>query len=373
MNLTQAAVYQLEIPLTGAFTSSHGAKSTVPTTLAVVTDESGTIGIGTSDPSAASKYYSDTADTFADLQHSVLPKILETQPKSPNELTEVLNQHASVREAYLAAEMAYLDVFGKRTGQSISDILGGRLRDVEELNGWVGVGTPEEMVAEAIEFRDIGFTGLKMKLEGEVAPDLERLQAVCSAVGSDMQVRVDANTAYSVEAAIEVAKAMESLPITHFEQPIAGEDIDGLQQITESTSTTIMADEAVRTFDELLTVLNRGAADRVKLKIMRLGGIRKADFAIKVADLYGISCVVGHGYCSLPGQSAEVQVTTANSNVFQPVETVGSHKIDEEPFETVHNVGDHSMTLVDAPGLGVELREDLLDDFVEEAAGIDRA
>lgn len=366
LELTDVAIHRLHIPLRKSFETSHGAKSSVPTTLCVLRTSEGAYGIGTSDPSSSSSYYSTPEETVDDLRDGIAPALLDAQPSNPNALRSVLTDAGTVREAQLAAEMAYLDLYGKQTGQSISAMLGGRLRATEPLNGWVGIHDPKTMASMAEEMRDVGFTGLKIKLSGEVDDDLDRVRAVCEAVGQDMQVRADANTAFDVSSAIELAKAMEELPVTHFEQPIDGDDIDGLRRITASTSTTIMSDEAVTDLPSLLDVLDARAADRIKLKIMRLGGIARTDLAIRIAEIRGIECVVGHGYCTLPGASAEAQVTAANGNVFRPIETVGSHKIADEPFTSVHDIDEHSMRLGDAPGLGVELEEERLDDFVEE-------
>lgn len=93
--------------------------------------------------------------------------------------------------------------------------------------------------------------------------------------------------------------------------------------------------------------------------------------AIAAAELHGLSCIVGHGFCTLPAASAEVQVTTANRNVILPVETVGTLKIAEEPFQSQHSISNGTLDLVDAPGLGVSLLESELPKFVTESVTVD--
>lgn len=369
--ISEATAYRLSIPLAGEFEMSHGTSSAIPTFLVVLRTTDGKLGIGTADPVPSSAFHSSEDSIFSDLQHELLPELVSDPPVNPNECVNRIADTEVAKEAALATEMAFLDLYGKQTGQSIAAMLGGQLRQQEPLNGWVGIADPKTMAAEASEFATAGFTGLKIKISGHIDEDIDRIRAVWDAVGEKMQVRVDANAAYTVSEALELATAVEDVPLTHFEQPIDGADIEGLKQITEAIDIPVLADEAVRTKTGLVSVLRSHAADRVKLKIISLGSIFDVHSAIAAAELHGLSCIVGHGFCTLPAASAEVQVTTANRNVILPVETVGTLKIAEEPFQSQHSISNGTLDLVDAPGLGVSLLESELPKFVTESVTVD--
>jgi L-alanine-DL-glutamate epimerase-like enolase superfamily enzyme len=202
---------------------------------------------------------------------------------------------------------------------------------------------------------------MKIKFDGTAETDVQRARAVIDEVGDEAAVRADANEAYDLETAIEVGQALEDLPLVHFEQPIPGDDLNSLKELTESTSTTIMADECLTDIDQVRKALALGAADRLKLKILRLGGVMNTRIALDYAQLHGIECVVGHGFCLSPAASAEIQLVASHANVFGAAETVGPLKMATEPFDPVIDMSSGSVTLSDEPGLGVELVDDELE------------
>jgi L-alanine-DL-glutamate epimerase-like enolase superfamily enzyme len=374
MDLASAAVRRLEIPLEGSYAISDGATASIYSMLVVLETADGERGIGTADVTGNHPIPQTVDGIQSSLVDELLPAVLEEQPEHPNALHRLLDEFPHYGNAKCALEMAYLDLYCRRRGQSIADFLGGRLRDEEPLNAWVGVDTPEAMAAEADEWRRRGFTSLKMKADGDVQRDIARIEAVCDAVGDEMAVRVDANEGYgSLEEALETCRAIEDRPIAHFEQPLPRDDREGLVALTDATSVPIMADEPILRLQDAYDFLSAGAGDRLKFKILKQGGVVRVREMLDVARAAGVDCVVGHGFCTSPAASAELQLTATHGSVFRPVESVGTLKLADEPFTPRLSIEDGTATVPDGDGLSVTLADgDVLDGVTADAVELER-
>ncbi|MFB6160241.1 MAG: mandelate racemase/muconate lactonizing enzyme family protein [Haloferacaceae archaeon] len=364
MRLNDFDVVQFEVPMRGNYASSkHAALSTMESVLVTLETADGARGIATADPSPG--YSRQTPGDVAAEVERALPAVLDDPPTHLNGLRDRLDGVEGVGpNTAFAVETAFLDLYGREHGLGVADLFGGTDREEEPLNAWVGIDDPGAMADEAAEWLDRGFTSCKLKLSGDLEADVARLRRVTERVGDRMAVRADVNGGYDdVEAAIELAQSAEPLGLAHLEQPVPQGNLDGLARLTESTSTTIMADEPVTDLDALFEILRRGAADRVKLKTLRLGGLRACQAAIDVAAAAGVQPVVGHGFCLSPAAAAELALVAANDAVFRPVETVGPLKMAEEPFEPALSMEDGTVRLPDGPGIGVRLDDDALEQF----------
>jgi L-alanine-DL-glutamate epimerase-like enolase superfamily enzyme len=86
----------------------------------------------------------------------------------------------------------------------------------EQLSGWVAEGIPR----------------VKLKVGREPWRDVERVAGVRSVVG-DAQIFVDANGAYSLKQALELARGFVELGVVWFEEPVSSDDLDGLRFVRE--------------------------------------------------------------------------------------------------------------------------------------------
>jgi L-alanine-DL-glutamate epimerase-like enolase superfamily enzyme len=367
MDIVSAEVHELQIPLNKPVSSSYSSGSdeifdTMTSSLVILQTRDGARGIGTAD--AVPNYsLQDHEEIRQSLTEKLFPAINDYQPQNPNELKRIFRSFDGHMNAKCGLEMAFLDLYCRLRGQSIADLFGGSLNKKERLNAWVGTGTPMDMANQAKEYQNQGFNSLKIKFNGDGENDIKRYFAILEAVGEEMQIRADVNTGYDVETALNVAQELEDYPLTHLEQPVPIEQLEGLKEITESSSLAIMADECVKSTQDVYKILSEEMADRVKLKTLRLGGLMNTSMALDVAQVAGASCVVGHGFCLSPAASAELQLISTSENVLRPAETVGPLKMADEPFEPRLLDENGAVTLPSGPGLGVRLIDNRLSDF----------
>lgn len=117
-----------------------------------------------------------------------------------------------------------------------------------------------------------GSTTAKVKVAEpgqELADDVARVNAVRSVIPT---VRVDANGGWTVEQAVEAARALTADgPLEYLEQPCR--TVAELAEVRRRVEVPVAADESIRRADDPLAVVRAGAADIAVLKVAPLGGI----------------------------------------------------------------------------------------------------
>ncbi|MDL5363834.1 mandelate racemase/muconate lactonizing enzyme family protein [Halalkalicoccus sp. NIPERK01] len=372
MDIRTIDVHRLEIPMKGSYRASVHDFSVMDSVLIVLNTADGERGIGTVDPSPG--YSRQTPSNIENaLINDLLPALIEVTPQSPNKLTELLDTFEGGENAKCGIEMAFLDLYCRQRGHPLAELFGGALRQKESLNAWIGIDAPEKMGEEAKQWRNKGYKSAKLKLSGDLEIDSARIETVCEMVNPNrkgMEVRADANGAYSVSDAINLARSVEHLPLAHLEQPVPFDDLEGLARVSESTSVPVMADECLLSIRHLSSVISLKAANRVKLKPMRLGSLLSTKTGIEIAAAGGRSTVVGHGFGLSPATSTEIQLTASTRGVHRPVESVGPIKMQDEPFEPTITASDGSAVLPTGAGLGVDIVDNKLHSFTTNSTAI---
>jgi L-Ala-D/L-Glu epimerase / N-acetyl-D-glutamate racemase len=126
-----------------------------------------------------------------------------------------------------AVESAAYDLLGKALGVPVWKLVGGKIFDAIAVLGWVMASTAEECSQKAKTYVDSGFDTLKAKVGFGPEKDEEVVCVVRKAVGVKTVLRVDANCIDPREEALESLRRLEPYNIFHYEDPIAGEDLEG--------------------------------------------------------------------------------------------------------------------------------------------------
>jgi L-alanine-DL-glutamate epimerase-like enolase superfamily enzyme len=143
-------------------------------------------------------------------------------------------------------------------------LLGAAEPDPIEVNATVAAADRAGAAAQAAGALTDGFRCLKTKVG--IGDDAGRLAAIRAVVGPDMEIRLDANGAWSVEDALASLRVLEPVGIELCEEPVAG--LEAIARVSASTLVPIAIDESATAgaFDARL-------CDAVCLKIARCGGI----------------------------------------------------------------------------------------------------
>jgi L-alanine-DL-glutamate epimerase-like enolase superfamily enzyme len=183
---------------------------------------------------------------------------------------------ATVSLALAAVDIALWDLRCKRAHAPLYYVAGGAQRRIPIYNtegGWLNF-TTEELVNNAVNAREMGFRGFKVKVgQPHVAEDIARPAAVRRALGPDFEIMIDANQCFTVSEAIRRARAFEQFDLAWFEEPTPAEDIDGHVRLSQSTSLPIAVGESLYHLSHFREYLQRGGSSIVQVDVARIGGI----------------------------------------------------------------------------------------------------
>jgi muconate cycloisomerase len=201
--------------------------------------------------------------------------------------------------ARCALELAVLDAACRRAGKPLSAVT--QLlapdhfepKDAVRYSGAIMSARGFKARLSAWAMRLYGFRQLKVKVGIEGHDDPARLRVIRRIVGNGMDVRVDANEAWTPEEAAERIRALEPHGITSVEQPLPHSAAGRLRELRDRVKTPIMLDESLCSQVDAQRAVAGGLCDLFNLRLSKCGGfiatLRLAQFAAR----NGLGCQLG--------------------------------------------------------------------------------
>jgi muconate cycloisomerase len=360
MKIADVSVGVVAVPLRGSYTTAHGMLATQRSVVTRVETDQGLVGWGNVDPAPG---YSEMSveGVVASVGAALGPALRGLDALN---VTAAVGRLEEARprdnEARALLEMALLDLKGQALGVPVWSLLGGRVRERIALNAWIGAVPAEQAAREGAEWCERGFRSAKIKVGGRFEDDLARVAAVREAVGGRMSLRVDANEGLDVAGAIRLAQALAPYDLALFEQPVERRDLAGMARVRRASPMPIMADESVRDGRSVIEIIRQGAADLIKVKVMKQGGLLRTLQLAAIAEGAGLGVVLGHGFGLWVSTLAEVHVAAASPAIIEGCEAVGPLKMAGEVVADPPSIARGSVEVPASPGLGVRVDEALL-------------
>jgi D-arabinonate dehydratase len=135
-----------------------------------------------------------------------------------------LAKHCVLTQAIAAVDNASWDALGKALRQPVYKLLGGyrdRVR-VLAIGGYVMAGkTLDDLATEIEYYKAHGVLGMKLKVGHlSVGQDIERAHFARKVAGPDFHLCTDSNQAWTVEQAMQFARAVQDLNLAWLEEPV---------------------------------------------------------------------------------------------------------------------------------------------------------
>ncbi|MCW3818208.1 hypothetical protein ONA91_27530 [Micromonospora sp. DR5-3] len=262
--------------------------------------------------------------------------------------------------AKCAVDVALHDLLGRALGVSVGVLWGQRRRESIEL-GWIVSGQTAGEVADAVaEGHALGYRAFKVKVGlHREAEDAAVVRAVREAA-PDAALWVDANQAYTVDAALRMARRLADLDVTAFEQPLPANDVAGLRRLREASPVPVALDESLRHPSDLATFVKLDAVDVAIAKVQRSGGLTLSRRLCALAEDAGVR-LMGSGLTDSDlGLAASVHLFAAYG-IDTPVDLNGRQFL-ESSYATgaTVQVRDGVAQVPTGPGLGVDVDESVV-------------
>ena len=285
---------RISLPLRTPFKTALRTVDAVDDVVVRVVADDGQVGYGEAPPTAVI-----TGDTLGSIACAVKdfirPALVGMDVEDLDAVMAKL-QGCMVKNtsAKAAVDMAVLDLWGKRWGAPLYQLLGGARRCFQT-DITISVNSIDQMVSDSLDAVRRGYRTLKIKVGKEGVQDVARIAAIRKAVGPEVLLRVDANQGWDARQSVAIISAMEDqgLDIELVEQPVKAHDLEGMRYITQRVQTPILADESVFSPADAIHIIQSGAADLINIKLMKTGGIWPALKICDIAELYGVECMIG--------------------------------------------------------------------------------
>lgn len=347
-------------PYVRPFGISSGS-SDVLTSLFVEVTAAGQVGYGEASPMTAY-----TGETLGGL-HSAVDDLL-APALTGHPLHGIAHAHAvmdaAVRNQQLAKaalDIALHDLVATSAGLPVHALLGGAARGTVPIAWVIGLGGIDEVVKEANEYAARGFTHIKVKGGEDPARDLELVRALADALPEGVQTLLDANEGYSRSDALPALLDMDDAGLDMVEQPLPRWDLPGLAELRQRLRMQVMADESVQSIHDALAVIRAEAVDVINIKVLKVGGLYRAQQVAALAEAAGIAVKVGSmpelGVATLAGLHLAASAPAGSI----PADLVGPMMVEGDlSAPEVFDAGMGGfLTLSEVPGLGHQLAGDL--------------
>ncbi|MBI3678804.1 MAG: mandelate racemase/muconate lactonizing enzyme family protein [Acidobacteria bacterium] len=310
----------------------------------------------------------------------------------------IFSNHQRMGGGYSAVDMALHDIAGKVYGVPAWRLIGSKYRDRIRIYCDTTESKDPGIYAERFKRRkQMGFTFFKMDLGTRLVADkpdavndrrvatqkgleymCEYIQAVRDAIGWEAPLAADHFGPLTVNDSIRYARAFEKYNLAWAEDMIqvghlgpggdAPKDWRGYKELKEATTTPIATGESLFGLEEgFKDLIDHRAIDVIHPDPLTAGGIRETRRIADYASMNGVETAI-HFAGSPVGCMASVHMAATLKDML----AMENHAVDipwwgdlaAGPSKPIVNSG--YISVPDAPGLGVELNEDVVKQHIRK-------
>jgi muconate cycloisomerase len=313
MRIAELKTYLVRIPLCKPFRHASYTRTSTDNIIVRCVLEDGTIGFGEGVPR---EYV--TGETTESALELLQQSDLRSQLEPCGDFTRAVaiaqrlqlkpiagdERRCRGNAARCALEMALLDTYGRRFGQSLSSVVNMVAPDLLEAKPWVRYSGAITTGALGFKIRMAalgmwlyGFKQIKVKVGIAGHDDVARLRSIRKRVGKKMDVRIDANEAWSSRDVVQRILELRPFDISAVEQPVPHEDVACLAEVRKEAGLPLMLDESLCGEVDAERAADGGWCDLFNIRLSKCGGfipsLRLAQFARARGLGYQLGCQIG--------------------------------------------------------------------------------
>lgn len=361
MKITAIKTFPVSVPLKPEYQmiSALGQHKVSKYLIVRVETDAGIEGVG--EATVIPRWSGETVwSAQAIVEHFFAPRLLGIDPFDVDAVQREMDLAAQGNWfAKSAIDMACWDIQGRERNKPVYQLLGGPVRsNTIRCRFSMGAYDVERASKRAVELVEKGFTTIKVKVGTILKEDIARVRAVRAAIGSDLDLVVDANCGFDVSTAIEFAKEVVDCRIALFEQPTPRDNYAGLAEVRKETGLKIMADDICFDLNHAQECLRNDACDVISVYPGKNGGLNKSMQIIKLAAEHGVACSIGSNLELDVASAAMCHLVLAHKNMNvenYPGDIMGPDYHDERIVTDPLNIEGPYITIGDGPGLGINV------------------
>ena len=301
------------------------------------------VGLGEGYPD---RFYGETPETMATVMPVLLEAIGEPSVDAAGVDAAAATMASAIRghgAARCAIDIALHDLVGKATGVPAYQ-LRGLSPAIPPTDFTIGIDEPSIVAERAKRAGD--FPALKIKCGGPA--DLATLRAVRDVYAGP--IRVDANTGWTRDDAVDLLPELVDLGVELIEQPFPARAYRDLAWLQERSSLPVVADESCVLPEDLDAL--EGVVAGVNVKLAKCGGIAPAHAMLGEARRRGFKTFLG----CMEETSVGIAGSAVVASLADWVDLDGNLLLADDPFAGLELGPDKVWQLADGPGLDLARR-----------------
>lgn len=273
--------------------------------------------------------------------------------------------------ALSAIDIACWDIMGRALGVPVFELLGGRAHSSVPVyvSRLYALEDLDALADEARGWKAQGFTMMKQRFgfgprDGVrgMRRNEELVRTVREAVGDDVVLAADAYMGWDLHYALEMERRLRPYGLRWIEEPLMPRDIAGYARLCRESETLISSGEHAYTRYGFRELIEQRASDILQPDVNRMGGITEARKVFALAAAHDIP-VVPHS-----NEAHNLHLVTSHLNApfaeyFPDVEPDTGNELFWKLFDGCTEAVDGHVRLERRPGLGIELRRDVVADL----------
>jgi galactonate dehydratase len=276
---------------------------------------------------------------------------------------------AALSAALSGIDIALWDILGKAVGRPVYQLLGGKCRDKVRVFANVSGNSLAERAASARAAVAQGYTSLRttpffagweqQTPTQYIGSAVAIAAAIREAVGDTIDLGLEIHRNLGPDEAILLARELAPLRILYYEDPVAPESLEALRYVARHVNLPIATGERCYNLYQFKELLDTGTVAQIRPDLSLAGGFTQCKKIAALAEAAFVG-IFPHLMGSVVNLAAYTQFGAAIPN-YLLMEGQASllHELVEEPLLPENGF----ITAPDRPGIGVELREELLAKF----------
>ncbi len=305
-------------------------------------EHDGTAGFGEAAPVT---YYGQSLESVESTLERIQsePELLGRDPFQVVPIVErLIRRFPDQRATVAAVDAALHDWIGRKLGLPVWRLIGLDATQTPPTSMTIGIDEPD-LIARKLE-QAADFSALKIKVGTEQD---EQTLSIIREAAPRKSLRLDANTAWTPENALQRISDLARFELELIEQPLEPRQYDALRQLHERSPVPIFVDEDSVTAEDLPALA--GCVMGVNIKLAKCGGIREALRMIHVARAFELKVMLG---CMVE-TSLGIAAATHIASLVDVVDLDGHLLLADDPFNALRLEGDRVLPR-DRPGLGAD-------------------
>ena len=271
INIASIELREIRLRLKEPFRISSGVVHERRILLLRLTDKSGATEWAECVAGETPNYSYETIDTASlAIRQWLAPRVLGVEFTHPKDVFAALDRNiAGHNMAKAAIEMGCWGLFARKTGESLSHVLGGTRTQVPT---GISIGiqsNPNALVERAMRARADGYRKIKVKIQP--GADIDFVRAVRNALPEDTELMADANNAYALSDAAHL-KQLDNFHLLMIEQPLHRDDLVRHAKLQQRLNTPICLDESITDVSRCEDMIELEAGRIVNIKPGRVAG-----------------------------------------------------------------------------------------------------